>query len=102
MKGISVAPGRELSDRRQMRIEMKAKDTLTRIANGALVAVSKSMDDLEAWGKLTQHLYVWDYSTNYRNMQYPMPIEHTFQPNLRAYANHVRMVLGDIQQRRQR
>ena len=43
------------------------------------------MDDLEAWGKLTSHLYVWDYTTNYRNYQYPMPIEHTFQDNLLAY-----------------
>ena len=46
---------------------------------------SRFMDDLEGWGKLTDHLYIWDYSTNYRNYQYPMPIEHTFQENLRAY-----------------
>ena len=49
------------------------------------VGDSRFMDDLEAWGKLTGHLYIWDYSTNYRNFQYPMPIEHTFQPNIRAY-----------------
>ena len=43
------------------------------------------MDDLEAWGRLTDHLYIWDYSTNYRNYQYPMPIEHTFRENILAY-----------------
>ena len=55
------------------------------IPDRSSVADSRFMDDLEAWGKLTDHLYLWDYSTNYRNLLYPMPIEHTFQENLRAY-----------------
>ena len=41
--------------------------------------------DLVAWGRISKHLQIWDYSTNYHNFQYPFPVEHTFAPNLRTY-----------------
>ena len=63
------------------------------LAARAFKSDERFMDDLEAWGRLTDNLYVWDYSTNYRNYMYPMPIEHTFKPNLLAFrANGVKYI----------
>ena len=60
-------------------------------AERAFKADSLYMDDLEQWGRITDHLLVWDYSTNYHNFLYPFPSEHTFAPNLRTYlANGVK------------
>ena len=51
-------------------------------------ADSLYMDDLAHWGRISDHLLVWDYSTNYHNFLYPFPIEHTFAPNLRTYRDN--------------
>ena len=49
------------------------------------------LDDLVEWGRISEHLLVWDYSTNYHNFLYSFPAEHTFAPNLRTYrANGVK------------
>ena len=48
-------------------------------------ADSLYMDDLERWGRISGHLLIWDYSTNYHNFLYSFPAEHTFAPNLRTY-----------------
>lgn len=60
-------------------------------AERAFKADSLYMDDLEQWGRISDHLLVWDYSTNYHNFLYSFPSEHTFAPNLRTYlANGVK------------
>ena len=46
------------------------------------------MDDLAQWGRISDHLLIWDYSTNYHNFLYSFPAEHTFAPNLRTYLDH--------------
>ena len=60
-------------------------------AERAFKADSLYMDDLGQWGRISEHLLVWDYSTNYHNFLYSFPAEHTFAPNLRTYrANGVK------------
>ena len=60
-------------------------------ADRAFKADSLYMDDLEQWGRISDHLLIWDYSTNYHNFLYSFPTEHTFAPNLRTYlANGVK------------
>ena len=60
-------------------------------AERAFKADSLFRDDLEQWGRISEHLLIWDYSTNYHNFLYSFPAEHTFAPNLRTYrANGVK------------
>ena len=54
-------------------------------ADGAFKADSLYRDDLEQWGRISDHLLIWDYSTNYHNFLYSFPCEHTFAPNFRTY-----------------
>ncbi len=44
--------------------------------------------DLAAWGKLCDRLYIWDYTTNYSNYLQPFPNLHVLQPNLRLFRQH--------------
>ncbi|HPO16035.1 MAG TPA: DUF4838 domain-containing protein [Candidatus Hydrogenedentes bacterium] len=41
--------------------------------------------DLEAWSKLTDSLYIWDYAANMRSSIQPFPNMHVFQSNLQLY-----------------
>lgn len=45
-------------------------------------------NDVLAWSKLTDRLYVWDYVTNFANYVQPMPDEAVLGPNLRFLAGH--------------
>jgi len=54
-------------------------------ADGVFKADSLYRDDLEQWGRISEHLLIWDYSTNYHNFLYSFPCEHTFAPNFRTY-----------------
>ncbi len=42
--------------------------------------------DLKAWRKIAKHLYVWDYTQNWRAFQAPHPNLRVLQPNLELYA----------------
>ena len=46
------------------------------------------MHDLEMWGKLSNNLYIWDYTTDYNHYLYPMPNVLTLQPNLQTFRDH--------------
>jgi len=40
--------------------------------------------DIEKWGRGSRHLQIWDYTTNWANYLYPMPIEDNMAMNLRT------------------
>ena len=46
------------------------------------------MRDLEAWGRLSDNLYIWDYTTDYNHFLYPMPNVLTLQPNMQTFRDH--------------
>lgn len=45
-------------------------------------------DDLVAWSKVTDNLYIWDYVTNFAHYLLPFPNLHVLAPNLRFFATH--------------
>ncbi|MFO0982995.1 MAG: DUF4838 domain-containing protein [Planctomycetota bacterium] len=45
-------------------------------------------DDLLAWSKLTDRLYVWDYVTNFAHYLMPLPNVSVLVPNIRFLADH--------------
>lgn len=49
--------------------------------------------DLEAWGKVSERVYIWDYTTCFAHYPTPHPNWHVLQPNMKAFVrNHVRGV----------
>jgi len=42
-------------------------------------------EDLAAWSRRCQNLYIWDYTTNFSNYLQPFPNLHVLQPNLRFF-----------------
>ena len=63
-------------------IECDFKEPLVRSGypeNAALV------NDLKGWGALTDRLYVWDYTTDFRQYQLPFPNIGSMQPNMRLF-----------------
>lgn len=45
-------------------------------------------DDLVAWSKVTDNLYIWDYVTNFAHYLLPFPNLRVLAPNLRFFATH--------------
>jgi hypothetical protein len=45
-------------------------------------------DDLVAWSRLTDRLYVWDYATNFAHYLQPLPNVGVLAANVRFYADH--------------
>ena len=46
--------------------------------------------DLEDWGKITNHIYLWDYTVDFAHSISPFPNLHTLQPNIQLFVkNHV-------------
>lgn len=43
--------------------------------------------DLSGWQKLTPHIYLWDYVTNFFHYLLPYPIMHTLQSNYKLLAS---------------
>ena len=43
------------------------------------------LDDLIGWSKLTNRLYIWDYSVNYRNYLLPFPCFRSMAKNIELY-----------------
>ena len=48
----------------------------------------KFMDDLESWGRTTDKMFVWDYTTDYYHFSYPMPCVRVLQPNMKTFLAH--------------
>ena len=49
--------------------------------------------DLEEWGKLTDNVRIWDYTTQFTNFLAPFPNIYTLKPNLELFeVNHAKWV----------
>ncbi len=47
-------------------------------------------DDLQAWSKVSQRLWIWDYTTDFAHYLMPFPNQRVRRPNIRFFvANHV-------------
>lgn len=44
--------------------------------------------DLEGWSQLAQHLFIWDYTTNYTDYLGPHPNLRVLVPNVRYFVRH--------------
>lgn len=44
--------------------------------------------DLKGWGKLTNNIRIWDYTTQFTNFLAPFPNLHTLKPNLEFFKNN--------------
>jgi hypothetical protein len=45
-------------------------------------------DDLKGWGKLTDNIRIWDYTTQFTNFLAPFPNMHTLKPNIELFRNN--------------
>lgn len=45
-------------------------------------------EDLMAWGKLTENVRIWDYTTQFTNFLAPFPNIHTLQPNIQLFRDN--------------
>ena len=45
-------------------------------------------DDLKGWGKLTNNIRIWDYTTQFTNFLAPFPNIHTLKPNIELFKNN--------------
>ncbi len=45
-------------------------------------------NDLIAWGKLTDNIRIWDYTTQFTNFLAPFPNIHTLQPNIQLFRDN--------------
>ena len=54
------------------------------------------IENISHWGKLCDHLYIWDYACNFKNYLLPFPNYHTMPENLRTY--HKNGIVGVMQQ----
>ncbi len=45
-------------------------------------------DDIRAWSKISNRLYVWDYTTNFIHYVLPHPNYYTLGPNVRFFHRH--------------
>lgn len=54
----------------------------------------KFLSDLVGWSKIAEHLYIWDYSVNFRNYLLPFPNLRSMEKNIELYReNNVKGVL---------
>ncbi|MCK0144866.1 DUF4838 domain-containing protein [Arenibacter sp. F26102] len=45
-------------------------------------------NDLEGWGKLTNNIRIWDYTTQFTNFLAPFPNIQTLQPNIKLFRDN--------------
>ncbi len=45
-------------------------------------------DDLVGWSKISERLYIWDYTTNFRHHIMPHPNLRVLGPNVKFFADH--------------
>ena len=58
------------------------------LAARTLPVNAKFMDDLEEWGRRSDNLYIWDYTTDYNHYLYPMPDVLALQPNIQTFVRN--------------
>ena len=59
--------------------------------NRSAPIVEKCVDfanDLKGWGDLTDHIRIWDYTTQFTNFLAPFPNIHTLQPNIQLFRDN--------------
>ena len=44
--------------------------------------------DLEDWGKISNHIFLWDYTVNFDHYITPFPNIHVLQPNIQLFARN--------------
>jgi len=44
--------------------------------------------DMDAWGKLTENIFIWNYNTNFSNYLLPCPNLRVIEPNIRYFVAH--------------
>ncbi|MBE0637419.1 MAG: DUF4838 domain-containing protein, partial [Bacteroidales bacterium] len=49
---------------------------------------SSFLKDLEDWGKICNHIYLWDYTVDFAHSISPFPNLHTLQPNIQLFVNN--------------
>jgi hypothetical protein len=53
-------------------------------------------DDLAAWSKVSDRLWIWDYATDFSNYLLPFPNQRVRRPNIRFFiANHVKGIFEE-------
>ncbi len=63
-------------------IECNFREPFTDASNADFLA------DLQAWSKICQHLYVWDYSTDFSHYCYPHPNYFVLGPDARIFQQY--------------
>ncbi|MBN1806293.1 MAG: DUF4838 domain-containing protein [Sedimentisphaerales bacterium] len=48
----------------------------------------KFRDDIVGWSKISNRLYIWDYTTNFRHHIMPHPNLRVLGPNIKFFVNH--------------
>ncbi len=46
------------------------------------------LKDLEDWGKICQHIYLWDYTVDFDHQCSPFPNLHVLQPNIQLFVKN--------------
>ncbi|MBI5686751.1 MAG: DUF4838 domain-containing protein [Verrucomicrobia bacterium] len=60
------------------------------LASGCQEANKKFVADLQAWAKVCNRLWIWDYTTDYAHYLLPLPNKRLIDDNIRLFAaNHV-------------
>jgi len=60
------------------------------LATGCNEANQKFVKDLQAWARVCNRLWIWDYTTNYSHYLLPLPNKRLLDDNIRLFAaNHV-------------
>ncbi|MCX6898071.1 MAG: DUF4838 domain-containing protein [Verrucomicrobia bacterium] len=60
------------------------------LASGCQEANKKFVADLQAWAKVCNRLWIWDYTTDYAHYLLPLPNKRLLDDNIRLFAaNHV-------------
>jgi len=66
-------------------VELNSAANESSRAQCALREEPKFLKDLKDWAKITDRLYVWDYTTNFRNYLMPIPLLNALVGNLRLF-----------------
>ena len=53
-----------------------------------LASENTFQQDLIGWSKICSHMFVWDYTTNYRNYLNPMPNLRSLKSNMKFFIDH--------------
>jgi hypothetical protein len=46
------------------------------------------LKDMEDWGKISNHIYLWDYTVDFAHSISPFPNLHTLQPNIQLFTEN--------------